>query len=534
MISCDEPIADKERENKGGTFTEVKDFLPRNGESGITYQLLVYSFADSNGDGIGDINGIISKLDYLKDMGVSALWLSPIHPSASYHGYDVKDYEAINPDFGTEADFKKLIDAAHSKGVKIYLDFVLNHTSRSHPWFIEAKKSADSKYRNYYIFSESPQEDIKAGRIPMIATEGGSGYDGGQWYSTGVGKYKYHSHFWTDWFADLNYGAAATCEQSEPFKEITKAADKWIKMGVDGFRLDAIKHIYHNAYSDENPTFLKKFYDHCNATYKDAGGKGEIYMVGEHFSEAKEVAPYYKGLPAYFEFSFWWRLKDAISSGKGASFATTIQSYTREYAKYRTDFIAATKLTNHDENRAGSDLGGYKARMQLAAAVLLTAGGQPYIYQGEELGYTGTKNGGDEYVRAPILWRSGGGVANKYLGGKTRPISDAYSVEAQKVDEASVLALYTKFGDLRDRYLALSKGTFENCNLFGDKEAIAAWWRTQGDQKLLVVHNFGAAPVTLLPNVPYFKTLLAANGSVSQKSASELTLGGYSTAVFIQ
>ena len=134
--------------NNSGNNTELPE-VSRNGKSGISYQLLVYSFADSNGDGCGDFKGIESKLDYLKSMGVQALWLSPIHKSSSYHGYDVLDYTSIDPDFGTEDDFKSLVNSAHSKGIKIYLDYVINHTSKDHPWFLDAKSNADSKYRDY-------------------------------------------------------------------------------------------------------------------------------------------------------------------------------------------------------------------------------------------------------------------------------------------------------------------------------------------------------------------------------------------------
>ena len=351
---------DKKGTTPDPTPTPGPETPERTGESGISYQMLVYSFADSDGDGCGDFKGIQSRLDYLKEMGVQSIWLSPIHPASSYHGYDVLDYSGVNPDYGTEADFKSLLDAAHAKGIKIYLDYVLNHTSKDHPWFLDAKKSADSQYRDYYIFSDNPQADIRDGKIPMIATEGARGYDSGQWFSavTGVdGKLKvkftlaldnagkpstlrmdkvdevsntgsqnsgiwlyygddnmaqfyksgarectlslefesswgvlvrtsrtqwdshkygapsgknqlsygvplalsntnaqdiilpgmtttmYHSHFWTDWFADLNYGPAATCEQSAAFKSVCESADKWIRMGVDGFRLDAVKHI---------------------------------------------------------------------------------------------------------------------------------------------------------------------------------------------------------------------------------------------------------------------------------------------------
>lgn len=624
----------------------------RNGESGITYQLLVYSFADSNGDGIGDFRGIESKLDYLSSLGVHALWLSPVHPSSSYHGYDVEDYYSLNPDFGTEADFKSLIDAARAKGIKVYLDFVLNHTASRHPWFLDAKSNPNSPYRDYYIFSDNPSADIAAGKIAQIATEGSSGYDAGQWFaavaseaqsysirftlkldnsgkplsikaeqtesiqntgsnSTGVWLYygnglmqqfyridattlalslsfqsdwgvlvrtsqsewgshkyggsgnsqlewgkslslnnstasdillpgmtitKFHSHFWTNWFADLNYGPAATADQSPAFQDVCAAADKWINMGVDGFRLDAIKHIYHNANTDENPTFLRKFYDHCNATYHARGGSGDIYMIGEQFSEAREVAPYYKGLPAFFEFSFWWRLKDAINDSRGSEFVSNLQNYRSQYERYRPDFIEATKLTNHDEDRAASDLGKNPAKIKLAASVLLTACGQPYIYQGEELGYYGTKSGGDEYVRSPMLWtKDPAAVAKKYLNGKysSAMLTPAISVEAQSEDSNSILETYRRFGIARDSYKALSQGSIENCSYFSDKAAICAFFRTYEDQRLLIIHNFSSGPTILTPSKGNFDSLLLCNGN-SSFSKGRLTLGPYSTAIYIQ
>lgn len=642
--------------NKGG-LTPTPNPVPvtpeRTGESGITYQLLVYSFADSDGDGCGDFKGIQSKLDYLKDMGVQALWLSPIHPASSYHGYDVLDYSGINPDYGTEADFKSLLSAAHAKGIKIYLDYVLNHTSKDNPWFLSAKSSTSSPYRDFYIFSDNPQADIKNGKIAMIATEGASGYDSGQWfsavsgtsgamkarftlaldssgkpktltvekvdaitnsgtrntgiylyygdgsmaefYNSGSGSYTlsldiestwgvlvrtsttqwdtykygapsgantlswgtpltlsnsdsqdillpgttstmYHSHMWTSYFADLNYGAAATCETSGAFKAVCASADKWIGMGVDGFRLDAVKHIYHNASSDENPTFLKKFYDHCNATWKADGRSGDIYMVGEHFTDAAAVAPYYAGLPAFFEFSFWWTLSSDINSATGNTFVATIQGYEKLYARYRSGYIEATKLSNHDEDRAGSTLGKSTDKLKLAAAVLLTAGGQPYIYQGEELGYWGTKSGGDEYVRTPVMWNSdGSSLASAKLSGKVDKsmLTAEMSVESQNACANSVLSAYQKFGVLRDTYVSLAKGTFEYCSAASSTTSIAAWYRSYDGQKVLVVHNFGTGSVSV--NFPSDKLtdMIASNGT-AKASGTRLTLGAYSSAVFLQ
>lgn len=637
--------------NEGGDTPKPEELVADNGTSGITYQLLVYSFCDSNGDGVGDFNGITSKLDYLQQMGVNALWLSPIHPASSYHGYDVLDYSDVNPEYGTMADFQNLINKAHEKKIKIYIDYVLNHTSKNHPWFLDAISSESSEYRDYFIFSKNPQADIKAGKIPMISSEGGNGYDSGQWFSavsstggssmkvkftlewgsaptlkiekvnaisnTGSqnsGKYLYygdgktaqfyssggstytlsielasswgvlirtsttswdggtkwgapagknqlvwgtplrlsnsdaqdillpgmetvyyHSHFWTSYFADLNYGPAATSETSGAFKAVTEAADKWINMGVDGFRLDAVKHIYHNAASDENPTFLKKFYDRCNKTYKSYGHSDDIYMVAEHFSEASEVAHYYTALPAYFEFSFWWRLSDAINKGAGSTFAPTIQGYRDLYAKYRTDFIEATKLSNHDENRAANDFGKNINKEKLAAAVLLTAGGEPYIYQGEELGYWGVKNNGDEYVRTPMMWTTSvSAIADKKLAGKVDKsmLTSSISVASQSADENSILNVYRTFGKLRATYKALSKGSFTT-RLINGSTSVSAWYREYDGQKILVIHNFSGGGTTVTLAGDKTENLIGSNGSVAVRDG-KLTLGGYSSAVFLQ
>ena len=626
----------------------------------ISYQVLVYSFADGDGDTKGDLKGLTERLDYLDEMGVSAVWLSPIHPSSSYHGYDVLDYEAVNPTFGTDADLQAFIDAAHARGIRVYLDYVLNHTGKEHPWFRDAISSEQSPYRDYYIFSKDPQGDIAAGRIDQIATEGAAGYDAGQWFSTDSnagatgrfrfeldwsnasaptvtvtettdapdaentdtsagGKYlyygdqqmarfyteddthyhltldfdsdwgflirtsttswddgtkfgapnsqtilelgvpftltsastaaniqfslptMYHSHFWTAAFADLNYGKASEADASAAFKAVTEAADKWVGMGVDGFRLDAVKHIYHNAYNDENPTFLKKFYDRMNESYHARGGEGDFYMVGEMLDDAANVAPYYKGLPALFEFSFWYRLRWALQNGIGRYFVKDILEYQPAYRQYRTDYIEATKLSNHDEDRAASELGRVEGRLRVAAAVLLTAQGEPYIYQGEELGYWGTKSNGDEYVRTPILWdRAGRELASGSLSGKVdrQMLTESISVEAQAEEENSLLNLYRTFARLRNTYPALAEGAMTKHPVYNennaDGEAVAVWYREKEGERMFVAHNFGDKALTLTLDDALGKAVgLSGEATIKRDGGSTLlTLGAYSSVVF--
>ena len=575
-----------------------------------TYQLLVYSFADSDGDGIGDFNGISSKLDYLSDvMGVTALWLSPVHPAMSYHGYDVLDYFSLNPEYGTEDDFRNLLAKAKAKGIDIYLDYVLNHAGKDHPWFKEACADEESQYRDYFLFSKTPSADIQAGKLPMFPK---NGFDAGQWFAVGGekvgakgrfrfdldwksdsapvvtvtetdaavemgsskkyiyygnddkcrafvedgdGKYHivvdfdsdwgflirtssetwdngtkyggkagdviafgepftlnnteaadivfkevtyYHSHLWTDWFADFNYGKASEAETSPAFVDLANSADKWIDMGVAGLRLDAVKHIYWSETSSENPTFLDKWYDRCNATYKAAGGEGDIFMVGEVFSDAPATYSYYDGLPSVFEFSFWWGLRDVLNNRRAGKFVADIIGYHDAYKARRSDAVPALKLSNHDEDRAASDLGKNLAKEKQAAAFLLTAGGKPFIYQGEELGYWGTKSKGDEYVRTPMMWtKSNTGLASKRLGSKIDKsmLTASISVESQLADEESLLNVYKTFSALRNTYPALAEGQMSVTSI--DDPAIAAWYMTSGSSKLLVIHNVANSDKTI-------------------------------------
>ena len=250
------------------------------------------------------------------------------------------------------------------------------------------------------------------------------------------------------------------------------------------------------------------------------------------------MSSYYAGLPALFEFSFWYRLEYAINNATGRYFAKDIMSYQKEYAAYRTDFIEATKLSNHDEARAASKLGKSLAKEKLAGAVLLTSAGSPYIYYGEELGLFGTQDNGDEYVRTPMLW------GDKYTTAYTSKIdatvaSTIKSVSEQQADTTSLLSLYRKFTQLRNTYPALAKGTMSQHATFNDASstynAIGAWYMTADAQKLLVIHNFSASDQDI-PLTESYRKAVATNGTVQYKKATEgiwLKLGAYSSVVLL-
>lgn len=608
--------------------------------SDITYQLLVYSFADSDGDGWGDLKGVTQHLDYLDDLGVSALWLSPIQTAASYHGYDILDYSSIDPRLGTEADFQELIDKAKEKGIDIYMDYVLNHSGKGE-WFKSAIASEDSPYRSFYVLSDNPSADVAAGKVDnyagasspgmgswYTASSGDLGYKGRLhievdmgaktvtvtettaaaqepnksgakcwlWYGSiaehcglyenGTNKYEITLDMDTDWgflvctstnwasgtkwggnggsitfgepfplnnttaaditfggssiqyfssfdksMPDLNYGPYAKASESSAFKALAESADKWVNMGVNGLRLDAVLWIYQDQ-TAANWSFLKQWYDRINKTYKARGGEGNIYMVGEAFAEAGKVAPYYRGLPSNFNFSFWWTVKDRIEKGKGDDFAATVIYFRNLFKDQRQDFIDAIKLSNHDEDRTGNDLGRNVAKEKLAGAVLLTSPGKPYIYQGEELGYWGSKSSDDAYIRTPIKWTRSGSVPTAALGGKVdRNMLESISVEDQLAKESSVLNVYRAFTRARNSSVALSSGDIQAVK--SDAEGIGVWTRSYSGEKVLVAHNFSGSPASVTLTNFKLSEKLVSNGAVSV-SGSSLTLGAYSSVVFKQ
>ena len=606
--------------------------------SSTTYQLLIYSFADSDGDGIGDFKGIQSRLDYLDGLGVTALWLSPAHPSDSYHAYDVTDYYTVNPLYGTEQDFKDLIDAAHGRGIKIYMDYVLNHSGKGNDWFRQALADPSSKYRDYYFLSSNPQADYL--KFPMLkgttyqagewkqATSGapkltvtktdeavtsgtldwnlwfwqgdasqairfkdrgdgtyylvmdingscgmlvrkymnwdagskfgasGNGTvtegqsmdlvpDGGDMSFTGSGRYKvelsnvstetlYYMGCFSDWMPDLNYGDPATAETNPTFMDLAASADKWITMGVDGFRLDAVKHICGglNSWNNTaNQTLLNKWYEHCNATYKAAGHTDDIFIVAEAWDSHGVEKTYYKGINSCFEFEYFGTLSKAVN-GNASNYVSTVNGYLSDHTAQRADAITSLFMSNHDQDRAAESLGRDAAKEKQAAAMLLTTPGKPFVYQGEELGYYGNKGSGDEYVRTPILWdKALKECAKNGVNGKVdnAMLKAAVSVEAQSADANSLLNVYKTWSRLRNTYPALAEGTMTDAGLSGGN-SVAAWYMTSGSQKMLVIHNVASSgkSVTVKDDL---STPVALLGSATLDH-DVLTLFAHSSVVF--
>ncbi len=459
----------------------------------VFYEIFVRSFNDSNGDGIGDFNGITQKLDYLQSLGVNALWLMPIHPSPSYHGYDVLNYYAVNPDYGTMADFKNLLNEAHKRNIKIIIDLVLNHTSSQHPFFVDANSSPNSKYRDWYMWSDKPGDHW---------VQGNGGY--------------YYALFY-DCMPDLNY------RNPEVTRQMFNVTKYWLDIGVDGFRLDAAKHLIEEGNKIENTdsthAWLKGFYTFYKSLNPNAYTVGEVYGAGAFLG-----TKYTQQLDHIFNFELASGIINSVSgesnSGINSAWKFTLKDISNgEYATF---------LTNHDQNRVMSVLNGNEDKAKLAAVMLLTSPGTPFIYYGEEIGMQGKKP--DEDIRLPMQW-SADANAGFTTGKPWRAPHANYSqvnVAAQEKDPQSLLNLYRALTKLRAEHSALQTGSLTLLDT--GNTGVYAILRHDDTENILVLINLKGTSITdyglslkdkLLPDNTF-----SLNSLLDTTKATSLTVNG--------
>ncbi len=419
----------------------------------VFYEVFVRSFKDSNADGIGDLQGLIEKLDYLNDgdpsttsdLGVTGLWLMPVAESPSYHGYDVTDYRTIEADYGTNEDFKQLVEEAHKRGIAVIVDMVMNHTSSQHPWFREAAYPG-STTENWYIWS-----DTNPGYK--------SPWDTDVWHQPPVGDLQalraYHTqydyYYGLFWYGmpDLNYRNGAVTQ------EMFDILSYWLTdMDVDGFRLDAVRHLIEDGADQENTpethTWLQNFDNYVHTVYPDA------LTVGEIWDETAEVAPY---VPDELDIAFEFKLAEAIIASLNAGENSQLVNQAQEVLKTYPEGQFAPFLTNHDMTRVMSQLGGDAEKAKAAAALLLSHPGVPFLYYGEEIGMTGVKPE-DINVRLPMRWdgteTAGFTTGNPWVElGKETPQTN---VASQAEDPTSLLSRYRDMIRLRQEHAALRAG----------------------------------------------------------------------------
>lgn len=471
----------------------------------IFYEIFVRSFKDSDGDGIGDLKGLTQKLDYLQDLGITAIWLMPINPSPSYHGYDVIDYKAINPDYGTMADFDNFMKEAHQRNLKVIIDLVPNHTSNYHPWFIESMMSKKTPKRNYYLWRDNIPNDFK----PVL--------DPKPWHKTDHGYY--YGVFYMG-MPDVNH---QNPEVQKDFKDIMSF---WLKeKNVDGYRVDAVRYLVEQdqfKILEDGDSTIFRFSDYRNFM-KSLDLKREPFWVGEAYANAEKIKKYVNGNA--FDFCFEFEVAESIikslEQNNPAMLYKIMDYVTINYDKFNQYGIF---LSNHDQNRIFSMLHEDMPKMKLAATLLLTFPGIPFLYYGEEIGMSGEKP--DELLRTPMAWTNAqyGDFSTVQPWLALQQDYTKYNVADESLDTNSLLNHYKKLIAIRKQYPVFATGNYQAMNV-SDTNVYAYMRASVKGENALVVHNFSENSLTkivcntnksLLPAGKYKATLVLGNVSIPQ------------------
>ncbi len=526
-------------------------------ENSVGYQVFIASFADSDGDGMGDLRGIINKLDYLDELGVDTLWLTPFQHSNSYHGYDIMDYFTVDPRFGTLEDYRELLAKAHKKGMKVLLDFVLNHTSPSNPWFIKSQNlvketvklpngtTKEIDYRNFYTWQN--EEYVSNIKDPVAKA---------QWFKDSNGYYFYSSFGST--MPELNFDYQATRDA------ILEVALYWMSFGLDGFRLDAVKHIYmanesrdksdwvinDGAYSfdmNKDAHFFMEFNAKLKASYPNA------LLVGENFNgDPAYLAGLYGGMDSQFNFNWYYDTSEnlnLLAAGQVGSAAKILNQYDSaqfSFSQYRKDYIDGVFTSNHDVQRARDKLYKTDAGVPLTAkrgdaawtssetlsklwgGLCLTVPGITWIYNGDELGMFGTKRDNpagdgsgheDRWYRQPMKWSRSRGDSkfncyypmgfNNYMMTWDDLNAQLDGVTEQIADKNSIYNVYKDLIRIRKENPVLARGKVVSHTTTG---AVICYSVKDADHEILIYVNASGLAETAGYKLPAGAALLYGSG----------------------
>lgn len=467
------------------------------------YEVFVYSYQDSDGDGIGDLNGLRQRLDYIEGMGFDGLWLMPIMPSPSYHKYDVTDYCQVDPLYGTVDDLKALAAACHERGIRLIIDLPINHTSSQHPWFLEAvaalkKGDTTNPYIDYYCFSQQAGSKM----VPIAGTD---------WY--------YEEQFSGGGMPDLNLNSTAVME------ELRAILSFWLnECDIDGFRLDAVTSFYTGNIA-ANVTFLHELKEMAEAI------KPGSYLVGEAWTSLSEIAQYYEsGIDSFFLFPASQAegyIAQVIRSQKPASAYVT---YLKQVEDALPSAIWAPFLSNHDTGRAVAAMQARTApaKLKFAHALLSMMGGNTFTYYGEEIGMAGS--GDDPNKRTAMYWNDGDMTQNP--PGVTKAEYPYPSVDEQSADPDSLLNYIRAVNDLKKQVPAIARGAHETVSY---DDFLCLLKRDWQDESVYIAINFSSTDTLSLslPGAMSIHGELAAAGGACSLSADgvELTLPPYAIAI---
>jgi alpha-glucosidase len=482
-------------------------------QHGIIYQIYPRSYADSKGDGVGDLRGILERIDYLEWLGVDAIWISPIYPSPMKDfGYDVSQYKGIHPMFGTLEDFDELVEAIHSRGMKLILDFVPNHTSDQHPWFLESRSSRDNPKRDFYIWKD-PAPD---GGPPnnWLAHFGGIAWE----FDSATGQYYYHAFLKEQ--PDLNW------RNPQVVEAMLGVLRFWLERGVDGFRVDVLYHVIKDdQFRDDppNPNWVPEQGPYNQLLHVFSTDRPEVHDVVRQMRQVLEE--YGDGVMIA---EIWLPVEQLVTyygdGGSGTHLPLNFQLIELQWNAERIRQAIRTYedllprggwpnwvLGNHDMHRVASRIG--QAQARVAAMMLLMLRGTPTMYYGDEIGMTNVPipphrvqdpyeksvpglGLGRDPERTPMHWSD---APNAGFSDKEPwlPVGEDHrtcNVEAQKTDPTSMLSLYRALIDLRRREEALAIGDYIEFPATGD---ILAWIREWEDTRFLIALNLGHEPAVL-------------------------------------
>ena len=493
--------------------------MPGKLPSGCFYHIFVHSFSDSNGDGIGDLRGITQRLDYLEQLGIDGIWLSPIHPSETYHKYDVLDYYGIDPQFGTMADFEELLAQCHRRGIRIVLDLVLNCSGRHHPAFLKALEDPTCPERGWYWFADSAgaealDHDSCWNGLPSWHTaENGQQYIG--IYGKSMPDYRFEDP-----------GIREECKRIARF---------WLEKGVDGFRLDSAMHLYSTSevdfdvsHHERNISWWQEFREYCRSV------SPECLLIGEVWTESGERALYYKCLDSSFHFYLGNYIQDMLQGRLSpVVFNRHMTSACRSGAMVTPDYVDAPFLTNHDMPRFAETSGFGTEDLKLSAAIYLTLEGIRFVYYGEELGLAPyddddcpqfPRKDSMARSRTAFPWEEGQCGFRFRNGYKSVPLAQ------QQADPDSLLNFYRRVIRLCRENKALRHGRWTA----GDTTAqLLSYHMTWGSERITVYHNLTQSKQLIPMPAPDALDLMTGQRPAQDESGRWILLPKHSTIFYI-
>lgn len=491
----------------------------------IFYEVNIRSFQDSDGDGIGDLKGLITRLDDLKALGVDALWLMPMYPTPFIDsGYDIADYQGINPEYGTLADFDALLAAAHARGIRVMTDLVLNHTSDEHAWFKESRSSKTNPKADWYVWSDTPSD-------PNIGCGTVNDTFGKEAWKLDPTRNQYYYHRFYPGQPDLNY------RNPEVVKATLDVAKFWLDRGVDGFRCDVIALLYESAtkcdFIPETQAYIKQLRALVD-TYKDRT------MVAESTDYSGSAAYYGSGKDMFhmafnFSYGYLWGLPFA-----GTLAANIAKPFEQALANNPPGAQDALPIGSHDVNRAFVAAREIESRWLRAAFVQMTMPGTPYIYYGEELALrpgTQVVVDGRDVARTPMLWSKGAGfgftTGKPWIAFGAEP--EKTNLEVEKADPKSTYSFYQKLLAVRRGREAFGSGALKI--LPADDSSVLVYTRSTSDETYVMALGMDeedAHTATVAgANLPGDAQLLFGEGSLArQGQAAKVTIPAAGMAIF--